>query len=254
VKPAPFEYHRPASREEAFALLGPEAKPLAGGQSLVPLMNFRLARPAALVDLGRLGLDGIRRENGSVVVGAMTRQYDLELSGASPLLAEALQHVAHLAIRTRGTVGGSLVHADPTAELPVCAVALGAELVLESAAGRRVVPADDFFVHLFTTALAPEELLVEARFPAAQRVAFEEFALRHGDFALVCVAAVVGDDGARVALGGVGPRPFLAVGAPDELPDRVADEIQPPDDAHVPVGYRRDLARALTARALRRAA
>src|SRR6185312_11048109 len=165
VKPAPFEYFRPASVEEAVALLAEheDAKPLAGGQSLVPMLNFRLARPAALVDLGGIDeLAGIRVEDGALVVGAMTRQWDLEHAPeAFPLLREALGFVGHTATRCRGTVGGSLVHADPTAELPVCAFALGAEMVTN----RRTIPSEEFFVSVFTTALEPGELLVEVRFP-----------------------------------------------------------------------------------------
>ena len=164
MKPAPFEYHRPATLDEALAILAADedAKPLAGGQSLVPMLNFRLARPSALVDLSGLGLDGIRLEDGALVVGAMTRQWDLEHhADAYPLLRDALRHVGHTATRCRGTVGGSLVHADPTAELPVCALALGAEL----RTNRRTIPAEEFFVSVFTTALEPGELLVEIRFP-----------------------------------------------------------------------------------------
>ncbi|MGH3114211.1 MAG: FAD binding domain-containing protein, partial [Gaiellaceae bacterium] len=167
MKPAAFEYRRPESLNEALDLLaelGEDAKPLAGGQSLVPLMNFRLARPEALVDLNPLGeLAGIRVDDGALVVGCMTRQWELEVSEPMrklcPLLGEALVHVAHLAIRTRGTVGGSIAHADPTAELPVAAVALGAELVVASGAEeRRTIPADDFFQYHFTTGLEPTEL------------------------------------------------------------------------------------------------
>ena len=166
MKPAPFEYFRPDTLDEALALLAEheDAKPLAGGQSLVPMLNFRLARPAALVDLAEIdGLAGVRVEDGALVVGAMTRQWDLEHSSdAFPLLREALAHVGHTATRCRGTVGGSLAHADPTAELPVCALALGAELVTS----RRAIPAEEFFLSVFTTALEPDELLVEVRFPA----------------------------------------------------------------------------------------
>jgi aerobic carbon-monoxide dehydrogenase medium subunit len=245
VKPAPFAYHRPSSLAEALALLAesPDAKPLAGGQSLVPMLNFRLGRPAALVDLNRIEeLVGIRVEDGTLVVGAMTRQWDLEHSADThPLLREALGFVGHTATRCRGTVGGSLVHADPTAELPVCALALGAELVVDGPAGRRVVSAEEFFVSVFMTALEPGELLVEARFPRADGgSAFEEHAHRHGDFAVVCVA-VAGD---RVALGGVGATPVLWDGG----------ELDPIGDLFAPSGYKQDVARALIARARERAA
>ena len=201
-----------------------DAKPLAGGQSLVPMLNFRLARPAALVDLAEIdALAGVRVEDGTLVVGAMTRQWDLEHSSdAFPLLREALAHVGHTATRCRGTVGGSLAHADPTAELPVCALALGAELVTS----RRMIPAEEFFLSVFTTALEPDELLVEVRFPApAGPTAFLEHAHRHGDFAVVCVARA----GDRVAVGGVGPTPMLWDGG----------ALDPVGDLFAPAGYKR---------------
>jgi aerobic carbon-monoxide dehydrogenase medium subunit len=240
VKPAPFAYHRPATLDEAIALLesDEDAKPLAGGQSLVPMLNFRLARPSALVDLDAVEvLAGIRVEDGVLVVGAMTRQWELETSAhAFPLLRAALGFVGHTATRCRGTVGGSLVHADPTAELPVCAVALGAELVTS----RRTIPAEEFFVSVFTTALEPGELLVEVRFPIPSgRTAFEEHAHRHGDFAVVCVAVA----GERVAVGGVAPAPVLWDGGDLELLAVVGDLF-------APAGYKRELAKALVAKAL----
>lgn len=285
MKPAAFDYHRPQDLGEALALLGDlgdDAKLLAGGQSLVPMMNFRLAVPAALVDLNRVdALAGIRPEDGSLVVGALTRQWDLETSQLArercPVLPDALGLVGHVATRTRGTVGGSLAHGDASAELPIVAVALGAELVV--AAGkpenRRTVAADDFFRFYLTTALEPADVLVEVRFPAAGRgrgSAFEEFALRHGDFLLAAAGASLelddggGCRGARIALGGVGPTPVRApraeailAGSPfteesvREAGNAAAAEIDPPDDPQAPVGYRRDLVRALTTRALARA-
>ena len=233
MKPAPFDYHRPRSLDEALALLAddPDAKPLAGGQSLVPMLNFRLARPSALVDLVGLGLDGIRVEDGGLVVGAMTRQWDLEHSpDCFPLLRDALRHVGHTATRCRGTVGGSLVHADPTAELAVCALALGAELVTD----RREIPAEEFFVSVFTTALEPGELLVEVRFPApAGETSFREVAHRDGDFAVVCVAR----NGDRVAVGGVAATPVLWDGG----------ELDPIGDLFAPAGYKRAIAERLIA-------
>ena len=237
MKPAPFAYRRPASLDEALALLAEDedAKPLAGGQSLVPLLNFRLARPSALVDLGAIEeLVGIRVEDGALVVGAMTRQWDLEHSSdVFPLLREALAFVGHTATRCRGTVGGSLVHADPTAELPVCAVALGAEMVTS----RRTIPAEEFFVSVFTTALEPGELLLETRFPAPSgRTGFEEHAHRHGDFAVVCVA-VAGD---RVAVGGVAPTPVLWDG----------NQLEPVGDLFAQAGYKREVAQTLIEKAL----
>ena len=237
MKPAQFAYHRPASLDEALALLAADedAKPLAGGQSLVPMLNFRLARPSALVDLDAIDeLTGIRVEHDTLVVGAMTRQWDIEHSpDAFPLLREALRFVGHTATRCRGTVGGSLVHADPTAELPVCAVVLGAELVTN----RRRIPAESFFLSVFTTALEPGELLVEVRFPAPSgRTAFVEHAHRHGDFAVVCVA-VAGD---RVAVGGVAPTPIVWDGG----------DLDPVGDLFAPAGYKREVAKALVERAM----
>jgi CO/xanthine dehydrogenase FAD-binding subunit len=231
VKPAPFEYHRPGTLDEALALLeDPDAKPLAGGQSLVPMLNFRLARPSALVDLSELGLDGIRLEDGALVVGAMTRQWDLEHHvDAYPLLRDALHYVGHTATRCRGTVGGSLVHADPTAELPVCALALGAELRTT----RRTIPAVEFFVSVFTTALEPGELLTEIRFPEpAGETSFQEVAHRDGDFAVVCMAR----NGDRVAVGGVAATPVLWSG-----------DVDPMGDLFAPAGYKRAIAERLVA-------
>jgi carbon-monoxide dehydrogenase medium subunit len=199
------------------------------------MLNFRLSRPSALVDLGTIDeLTGIRLQDGALVVGAMATQWDLEHSSdAFPLLRKALGFVGHTATRCRGTVGGSLVHADPTAELPVCAVALGAEVVTN----RRTIPAAEFFVSVFTTALEPGELLVEARFPIPSgRTAFEEHAQRHGDFAVVCVA-VAGD---RVAIGGIAPTPVLWDGG----------ELEPVGDLFAPAGYKREVAKALLERAL----
>ena len=237
MKPAPFEYHRPGSLDEALALLAEneDAKPLAGGQSLVPMLNFRLARPAALVDLGAIReLAGIRVEEGALVVGAMMRQWDLEHAPeAFPLLREALGFVGHTATRCRGTVGGSLVHADPTAELPVCALALGAEMVTN----RRTIPSEEFFVSVFTTALEPGELLVEVRFPRPDSpTAFAEHSQRHGDFAVVCVARV----GGRVAVGGVAATPVLWDGG----------GVEPVGDLFAPAGYKGDIAKALVEKAL----
>ena len=232
MKPAPFEYFRPMSVEEAVSLLAEheDAKPLAGGQSLVPMLNFRLARPSALIDLGAVeGLAGIRVEDGALVVGAMTRQWDLEHSSdALPLLREALAFVGHTATRCRGTVGGSLVHADPTAELPVCALALGVELVTS----RRTIPAEEFFLSVFTTALEPDELLVEIRLPTPSGpTVFLEHSHRHGDFAVVCVARA----GDRIAVGGVAATPVLWDGG----------ALDPVGDLFAPAGYKRDVARAL---------
>lgn len=283
MKPAPFEYHRPDSVDEALALLaehGYDAKLLAGGQSLVPAMNFRLAQPAVLVDLNRVGgLDGIEEADGALRMGAMVRQRAAERSPAvaarAPLLAEALAHVAHPQIRARGTVGGSLAHADPAAELPAVMLALGARFLLRSPEGERSIEAADFYTGLFGTALEPEEILVAVEIPAAAPgtgTAFAELSRRHGDFALAGVAASLTVDGdgrctaARVALFGVADGPVLAEGAAAALlGEPVSDAtvraaaaaaaaaLDPPADIHASAEYRRHLAEVLVRRTLPRA-
>ena len=287
MKPAPFEYHRPATLDEALALLaarGGDAKPLAGGQSLIPAMNFRLARPAALIDLNRVAalayLRAASRAAGGLAIGAMTRQREAErhplVQRAAPLLAEALPFVAHPQIRNRGTVGGSLAHADPAAELPAVMVALDARLAARSHGGARSIRASEFFTGLFGTALAPDELLVEVELsplPPRSGTAFLEVARRHGDYALVGVAVVVTLDergrctGARIALLSVGGGPVLAAEAArtlagetrsTELLRAAADaaatrDIDPASDIHASAAYRRSLAAVLTRRALARA-
>lgn len=283
MKPAPFEYVRPGSVEEAIAALvdgGEDAKPLAGGQSLVPAMNFRLARPARLVDLA--GIDELRGVEGSAAgglrIGAMTRQRAVERSALvaerSPLLAETMPWIAHPQIRNRGTVGGSLAHADPAAELPAVMAVLDAEFVLRGPDGVRRVPAREFYVGLFTTALGPHELLVEIELPPAApgtRFAFEEVSRRHGDFALAGVAVAVRrtEDGAveaaAIGLVSVGDGPVLSVEGARALVGRrltadaaaeaaaaTADALDPPGDIHASPDYRRHLARVLTRRALER--
>ncbi|HEY7650036.1 MAG TPA: xanthine dehydrogenase family protein subunit M [Methylomirabilota bacterium] len=284
MKPAVFDYLSPASVEEALALLadlGEGAKPLAGGQSLVPLMNFRLVRPQHVVDLNGLSeLAGIREDDGHLVIGAMTRQRAVETSALvaerCPLLAEAMPQIGHVQIRNRGTVGGSLAHADPAAELPAVVAALGGELVVRSTRGQRVMKAEQFFVGYLTTAARPGELLVEVRLPTSPPrtgTAFLEVSRRHGDFALVGVAATVTVDEAGVcthaaiALTGVGPTPVVAheaaralVGAKptanafDAAGRRVSDSVQPDSDLHASSDYRKHVAGVLTRRALARAA
>ena len=284
MKPAPFEYFRPASVDEALALLaeyGGDAKPLAGGQSLIPAMNFRLATPAVLVDLNGAGeLSYIKEDGGDVRIGGMTRQRTVERSAVVarriPLIAETMPHIAHPAIRNRGTVGGSLAHADPAAELPAVMLALNARLMVSSQSGARAVAAADFFVGLFTTAVQAGELLTEIRIPAPpprSGFAFQEISRRHGDFALVGVAAAVQLDergncaGARIALLSVGDRPMLAAEAGKALAGRppsadsiaaAADaaatrDIDPSSDIHASARYRRHLANVLTRRVLTRA-
>jgi CO/xanthine dehydrogenase FAD-binding subunit len=228
MKPPPFEYEAPRTADEAVALLaqhGDRAKVLAGGQSLVPLLNFRLAQPEVLVDVNRVAeLAYVRPVDTGLAIGALTRQHALERSsairGQLPIVAEACHLIGHLPIRHRGTVGGSLAHADPASELPAVMVALEAELTLSRKGSRRTVPADQFFIGIFSTALEPEELLTDIRVPGLPPRtggAFVEIARRAGDFALVGVAALVAQRRrsclrARLALCGPVPRPSRARG------------------------------------------
>ena len=285
MKPAPFRYVRPSSVDEAIAVLAQEghgAKPLAGGQSLIPAMNFRLAQPAVLVDLGSLDeLRGIRDEGSSLHIGAMTPQTGIERSPVvrerAPLLAEAMPWIAHPQIRNRGTIGGSLAHADPAAELPAVMLALEARLHLRGPGGDRTVPYCDFCTGFFSTALAPDELITGVEIPALASgtgTAFEEVSRRHGDFALVgvCVVLTLDPGGtctrASVTLLSVGDGPVCASTAEGLLLGRVvtpesvreaADaaatrDIDPPADIHASAAFRRHLARVLTSRALETAA
>jgi carbon-monoxide dehydrogenase medium subunit len=284
MKPAPFDYFSPATVEEALALLdehGGDAKPLAGGQSLIPAMNFRLARPAVLVDLNRIAeLAYVRAAPGGVAIGAMTRQRAVERSDdvarAAPLLAEAMPSIAHPQIRNRGTMGGSIAHADPSAELPAVMLALDARFRAKSATAERSIPAGEFFKGMLETALAPGELLVEIavpQLPARSGTAFLEMARRHGDYALVGVAVVVTLDPrgrckeAKLSLLSVGDGPVLATEAgkvlagqsPSEDLLRAAGDaaatrdVDPPSDIHASAAYRRQLVAVLTRRALARA-
>jgi aerobic carbon-monoxide dehydrogenase medium subunit len=285
MKPAPFAYVAPRSLAEALELLarhGDDGKVLAGGQSLLPVLNFRLAQPAVLIDVNRVPeLDFLREaEGGGVAMGALTRQRSLEreplIAARAPLLAEAVHHIAHPQIRTRGTIGGSLAHADPAAELPALSLALQAQLRLVRVGGERWVDAADFYTGLFSTALAADELVAEVvwpAMPAGSGWAFEEEARRHGDYAMVGVAAVVRVDEAgacaeaRLVYLSVGDGPFAATGAAASLvghplgeasiaaaAERAAAEIDPNGDIHASTGFKRQLTRTLTARALRRAA
>ena len=282
MKPAKFDYHAPASVEEALALLqryGGDAKVLAGGQSLMPLLNFRLSRPAALVDLNRIAsLAYVSEHDGQVRLGAMTRQRTIEFSPVVarrlPLLREATRWVGHLPIRTRGTIGGSLAHADPSAEYPAVLTALEGEVVARGPRGERVVKAADLFQTYLTTSLAPEEILVEVRLgamPAGAGYALEEFARRHGDFAIVGIAALIVREGrrctrARLATAGTGPVPVrlraaeeilerdgLDDAAIDAAARRASELVSPDSDLHASADYRRHLTGVLTGRALRRA-
>ncbi|HXJ79097.1 MAG TPA: xanthine dehydrogenase family protein subunit M [Candidatus Methylomirabilis sp.] len=281
MKPAPFEYHRPISLAETFDLLdryGEEGRILAGGQSLVPTLNMRLVTPRAVIDINRLpGLDAIRMTPEGLVIGALVRQEALERSPLvgehAPLIAAAVPHIGHGAIRTRGTVGGSLALADPAAELPACAVAHDATIRVSNRQGRRDIAAPDFFRGIYTTALEPGELVTELVMPRATpgwRFAFEELARRHGDFALAGLAArariqrgrVVE---ARLVFFGVGAGPVRARGAEAALMDRPTDadtlaaagraldaDLDPPGDIHGSPALRRQLARVLLARVVRR--
>ena len=263
MKPPQFEYHAPTDVAEAVRLLsalGENGRLLAGGQSLMPMLNLRLARPGAIVDLNRITALAYHRLDGeTLVIGALCRQRDIErdheVLARCAAIADAVPLIAHIGIRNRGTVVGSLAHADPSAEWPVLAVLLDATLEVEGAAGRRSIAAQDFFKGLFATDLRPGELVVEARFPlppAGAGSAFVEVARRHGDFALGAAAAVVelAADGAvtaaRLALGGFDSVPVRAT--PD--PAVVATEVHPVDDVHAPAGYRRKLAETLARRAL----
>jgi carbon-monoxide dehydrogenase medium subunit len=282
MKPAKFDYHAPASVDEAIALLGRyggDAKLLAGGQSLVPLLNFRLSRPPALVDLNRIAaLAYIRPHDGELRLGAMTRQRTIEFSSAIaeriPLLTEATRWVGHLPIRSRGTIGGSLAHADPSAEYPAVLVALDGAVVARGPRGERVIGAGELFQTYLTTALQADEVLTEVRLPAPPAgtgYAFEEFARRHGDFALVGIAALIGRRGdrctlARLATSGAGPVP-LRLRAAEEILERdglgdaaikaaarrAAELVEPDSDIHASADYRRHLAGVLTERAIKRA-
>ncbi|MCE7003072.1 xanthine dehydrogenase family protein subunit M [Kibdelosporangium philippinense] len=276
MKAAAFEYLRASSTSEAIeALADPNAKVLAGGQSLVPLLNMRLARPSLLVDIGGLNdLAYLRRDNGNLVIGAMTRHRAAETSPVVrqdlPLLAEALGHVGHVSIRNRGTIGGSLAHADPAAELPTVAVALDASVQAQGIHGTRDIAAGDFFLGPHQTALEPGELLVSVSFPvSAAGISVQELSFRGRDLALVvAVAAITVEDRvcsqARIAVGGVGPTPIRATAVEQALvgqtlSDSVIAEAtaelrcDPPDSIHAPASYRREMASVLTRRAIRTA-
>ena len=279
MKPAPFAYHRPRSLGEALALLaehGADAKVLAGGQSLGPMMNMRLAQPAQLVDLNALaGLDFLRIDENVIEIGALTRHHALAASplvrAACPLLAEAAQSIGHYAIRARGTLGGSLAHADPAAQLPLVAATLGAEIAAAGPRGERRIPAKDFFISLMTTALEPDEIIVAARFPKAaprEAHAYLQFSRRRGDFAIVAVAATLLLDShnrvkrLRLGIGGVEDKPvalndrtegqFANAEWASAVAKSARDAVAPTDNPRVPALYRRELVEVLTRRALQR--
>lgn len=282
MKPAPFAYAACETVEEAVAVLadhGDEAKLLAGGQSLVPLMNLRLAAPSVLVDLNRVAaLRGVSA-NGAIEIGAMTRQADLErspeISAGAPLVAAAMRHVAFPAVRSRGTIGGSIAHADPAAELPAVLLALDGEVVARSASGSRTIAAAELFETYFTTALRPDEVLAHVRVPAAgegQRFGIQEVSRKRNDFALAgaVVVADVDADGtcasARVVLFGVADRPVRAAGAEQALAgqslaagaagaaEAAMGELDAKGDAHASAAYRREATGVLVRRAVEQAA
>ena len=283
MKPALFDYTAPETIAEAVAALAADesARPLAGGQSLIPIMNFRLAQPGTLVDLGRVaGLDGITVTESEVRIGAMTRQRTLEshagANAANPLIAEVLAHVAHIAIRNRGTVGGSIAHADASAELPCLLLATGGSVCATGPEDERTVAADDLFSFHMTTTLAQTEILTEVRIPRlppATGWAFEEYARRRGDYALAGVCALVTRGaggvctGARLAGCGIADRPVRLTAAEDALRGSTVCEdalaaageaakghATLPDDLQASQAYRADLLAALVRRAAVRAA
>lgn len=256
MKPAPFEYRRAGSIEEAVALLGDDVKVLAGGQSLMPLLNMRVVKPSLLVDVnGIAGLDEVARVDGHVRVGATVRQADRRLR-AIPLVAECLPLVGHVATRNRGTVCGSIAHADAAAELPLALTLLGGSVVAASPRGRREIPAGEFFAGYFTTALAPDELVVETVWPADDEgwgYAFEELAQRHGDFALCMAAAGARGDELRVAVGAVVDRPTVLAVDPEHPGESAAAQVEPWGNLHASPAYLRNLVRVLVDRAVARA-
>ena len=275
-----FEYACPATLSEAVALLAShdgDAKAIAGGQSLVPMLAFRVASPSLLVDLRKLpGLDQIRITESGVSLGALVRWRDIEddarLRRAHPLLAAAIKHVAHYQIRNRGTVGGSVAHADPAAEMPGVVVTCEATIAVTGKSGARVIPADSFFQGALTTALAPDEIITEIRFPAwpaGRRFGFEEFALRRGDFALAAAAVFYDQDAggraanAHVGVIGVGDRPVRLATVEAALDGARVDAaaiaraaaaasaaVDPQDDIHASAAYRRSLVGTMVERAL----
>ena len=284
MKPPKFEYFDPRTVDDALALLsthGDEAKILAGGQSLVPILNFRLAKPRYLIDLNGIAeLAYLTAKDGGLAIGAMTRQRFVERSGLvearAPLLHETIPFIGHFQIRNRGTIGGSLAHADPAAELPAVASALGATFVVRGPSGERVMSCDEFFVGYLTTSLEPGDLLTEIRLPdTPPRTghAFLEVSRRHGDFALVGVAVLVTLDAegvctaAAVTLTGVGPVPVRARAAERTLVGtrvdgrsaeaaaaQVTESVEPDSDIHASAEYRRHVGGVLTRRAITRAA
>jgi carbon-monoxide dehydrogenase medium subunit len=269
MKPAPFAYKKARSVDEAVALLGEhkDARLLAGGQSLIATLNMRLSAPSLLIDInGISGLDGIAQKGGAVEIGALTRHAAAERSDViakqTPLIARAMPHIGHVAIRNRGTLGGSIAFADPAAELPACLLALDGEVEATGPNGKRAVKADDFFKGLFETALGPQDVLTAIRVPAANkdtRVGFAELARRHGDYAIVGLAASARANGkgikdVRLAFFGVGATAVRAKKSEAALADGNVDaavkalELEPSDDVQASAAAKKHLAGVLLRR------
>lgn len=270
MKPAAFDYLRADQADQAVAALaqyGEDARILAGGQSLMAVLNMRLANPALLIDISRSEpLAQVRIAQGQLCIGAAATQARVErrpgLASELPLLALAFPHISHFQVRNRGTVAGSIAHADPSAELPLCLLALEGEVVLRRARGRRVVKAADFFTGMLLTARAPDELLEEVRFPLAKSgtgYGFEEFSMRHGDFAVCAVAVVADAQRLRVAVGGVADRPtardfpVLQGSALDDALNELAWSLEARDEPQASARLRRQLVRTLGRRAVQQA-
>ena len=280
MKPAKFDYYAPTTRDEVLELLGQhgyDAKVLAGGQSLMPMMNLRLARPAVVVDINRVeGLSGISSNGSGMTIGAMTRQRQIERSAEIgdkfPVISAAIPHIAHFQIRNRGTIGGSLAHSDPAAEIPALCVALDAEVTAASSSGERAIEASDLTIGPLTTSLEPEELLTQVRLPALDgewRWGFREVCRRDGDFALVGAITLLRLDSggvcqeARIAMFGVGDGPIRASEAEASLAGRAVDAdaraeaaalvsaaVDPGSDIHASAEYRKEVSGVMARRAL----
>jgi 2-furoyl-CoA dehydrogenase FAD binding subunit len=263
MKPPPFDYARCDSMDEALSLLaehGEEARVIAGGQSLMAMLNMRLLRPSVLVDIAELGeLNYINDSSGWVEIGATTTQAVLEswpgLNSRLPLVAAAIPHIGHFQTRNRGTICGSLCHADPSSELPLCLAALGGEVVLRSRRRKRVLNAKEFQVGMLTTAKQDDEVMIAARYPAAQRgfgYAFRELSRRHGDFAIIALAGIAGGGKIRLGVGGVAEAPTVREWDDDLKDEDLADalndfawELRGSDDIHATARYRREMVRRL---------
>lgn len=280
MKPAPFEYFDPTNKEEVFKLLdklGDDAKLLAGGQSLLPMINFRLARPEFLIDINKLDeLEFITEKNGYICMGALTRERSIEdselIKSKVPIFSEAVKYIGFVPIRNKGTLGGSIAHADPSAELCLMMIALEAQIKIESSKDARWVDAEDFFLAYLTTVTEPHELITEIRIPippAGTIHSFQSFSRRHGDFAIVSVAVMleINDDGicesAKIALGSVNPTPCRATEAEDMLiakkvdaklieavANKAAEASDPDPDLHSSADYKREMARNFTKKGL----